>query len=61
MKAQLESRLAALKKELETGLHAKTDLERQLSNLQQKVIYISGAIKVLEEELEKAASPVEGE
>ena len=55
MKEQLEARLAELKRELEAGVQTKTDLERQLSNLQHKIIYVGGAVKVLEEELEKAA------
>ena len=56
MKAQLTSRLEELRSELETGKQAKIDLENQWNALQQKIIYISGAIKVLEEELEKIDS-----
>ncbi len=55
MREQLKNRLEELKSELDTGQKARVELEQQLTALQQKLIYISGAIKVLEEELDKAA------
>ena len=57
MKAQLMGRLEELRYELETGQKTQALLENQLVTLRRKIIYISGAVRVLEEELEKVAPP----
>lgn len=61
MKAQLTRRLEELRNELKTGRENQIDLEKQLGALKQKIVYISGAVKVLEEELERAESETETE
>jgi len=53
MKAQLEKRLTELKAEYATGQKMLADLETRQANLRESLIRISGAIQVLEEELEK--------
>ena len=53
MKTQLEQRLAELKAEYEAGQKMLADLESRQQNLQETLTRISGAIQVLEEELEK--------
>jgi predicted nuclease with TOPRIM domain len=54
MKEQLEKRLAELQAEFEAGQKALADLEAQQANLRNTLLRISGAIQVLQEELEKA-------
>jgi hypothetical protein len=49
MQEQMESRLEALNKELETGRFALEKVEQQRTNLQQMTLRIAGAIQVLEE------------
>ena len=53
MKSQLEQRLNELSYEFESGQKAMADLEHQQANLRSSLLRISGAIQVLEEELEK--------
>jgi predicted nuclease with TOPRIM domain len=53
MKHQLEQRLNELRSEFESGQKALADLEHRQANLRDSLLRISGAIQVLEEELEK--------
>ncbi len=53
MKEQLEKRLKALKTEFETGQKTMAELETNQANLRETLLRISGAIQVLEEELDK--------
>lgn len=53
MQNQLEIRLKELKSEFETGQKMLADLEERERNLRESLLRISGAIQVLEEELEK--------
>ena len=53
MKAQLEDRLGKLKEEFDNGQKMLSDLQRQEANLKETLLRISGAIQVIEEELEK--------
>jgi predicted nuclease with TOPRIM domain len=55
MRDQLESRLKELKSEFEVGQNKLAELETQAANLRNMLLRISGAIQVLEEELDKAA------
>jgi predicted nuclease with TOPRIM domain len=54
MKEQLEKRLAELKAEFESGQKMLAELEQKRANLEKTLLRISGAIQVLEEELDKA-------
>lgn len=56
MKHQLEQRLKELRAELEAGRKALAELENKEKNLKNTLLRISGAIKVLEEELSKESS-----
>jgi len=58
MREQLQTRLAELKHEFETGQTKLKDLERQQAYLSETLLRISGAIQVLEELL---ASPGENQ
>jgi chromosome segregation ATPase len=51
MKEQLQTRLAALKAEFESGQQRLAEIENQATQLRQTLLRISGAIQVLEEEL----------
>jgi predicted nuclease with TOPRIM domain len=53
MREQLEKRLNELKAEFEKGQKTLTELEAQQANLRETLLRISGAIQVLEEELQK--------
>jgi uncharacterized coiled-coil protein SlyX len=53
VKAQLESRLAELKSELQAGEKLMNELNAKQANLHQAMLRISGAIQVLEELLAK--------
>jgi chromosome segregation ATPase len=55
MKQQLEQRLQSLKTEFESGQKMLADLEAKQVNLRETLLRISGAIQVLEEELNKAS------
>ncbi len=53
MREQLERRLDELKTEFETGQKMMMELEQKRANLEKTLLRISGAIQVLEEELNK--------
>jgi len=53
MKEQLENRLAELKSEFESGQKMMTELESKQSNLRDTLLRISGAIQILEEEINR--------
>ena len=55
MKEQLEQRLKTLRAEFETGQKSLADLESRQASLRETLLRISGAIQVLEEELNDAA------
>lgn len=54
MKKQLEQRLQELTSEFETGQAKLAELEGQAQNLRETLLRISGAIQVLQEELDKS-------
>lgn len=56
MKERLEKRLDELKAEFEQGQKMLVDLESRQESLKHSLLRISGAIQVLEEELEKCKS-----
>lgn len=51
---QLQKRLDELKSEFETGQKKLAELEAQANSLRNTLLRISGAIQVLEEEIEKS-------
>ena len=51
MKEKLEKRLEELKKEYQTGQKTLSDLQGQMNALRETLLRISGAIQVLEEEI----------
>ena len=53
MKEQLEKRLTELKNEFEAGQKMMTELESKQSNLRDTLLRISGAIQILEEEINR--------
>ena len=53
MKEQLYQRIQELKAEFESGRLKLADLETKQQNLKETLLRISGAIQVLDEELEK--------
>lgn len=53
MKEQLEKRLTELKSEFESGQKMMTELESKQSNLRDTLLRISGAIQILEEEINR--------
>lgn len=53
MQRQLETRLAELKAEFEKGQKRLQELEAEAATLRNTMLRISGAIQVLEEELDK--------
>ena len=57
MHDEIQVRLDALRKEMEVGQQRMQDLERQLSQLRDTMLRISGAIQVLEELQAQAAPP----
>jgi chromosome segregation ATPase len=60
MQAQLQSRLAQLKNEYESGEKMLAELEAKQRTLRETLLRISGAIQVLEEELAKVeGTPVD--
>lgn len=59
MRKQMEMRLAALRREYETGVAQVQELESRLVSLRQTVLRISGAISVLEELLSSELAPTE--
>jgi predicted nuclease with TOPRIM domain len=52
MQQQIQSRIAVLKSEFETGQEKLRELELQQSRIRETLLRISGAIQVLEEMLE---------
>jgi predicted nuclease with TOPRIM domain len=52
MQQQIQSRIAVLKSEFETGQEKLRELEMQQSRIRETLLRISGAIQVLEEMLE---------
>jgi len=54
MQQQLESRLAELRGEFEKGQQRLKEIEAETASLRDTLLRISGAIQVLQEELEKA-------
>jgi predicted nuclease with TOPRIM domain len=54
LEKQLRQRLTELKAEFEKGQRRLEDLEAEATRLRQTLLRISGAVQVLEEELEKA-------
>lgn len=54
MRTQIESRLAELKRELESGQARLSELESETAQVQQTLLRISGAIIALEELLKPA-------
>jgi len=58
MSNQIQVRIESLRKELEVGQRRMHDLERELAQLRDIMLRISGAIQVLEElQAEAAAAP----
>jgi len=55
MKEQLEQRLQTLRAEFETGQKSLAELESRQASLRETLLRISGAIQVLEEELNDGA------
>lgn len=55
MKQQLEQRLQSLKSEFESGQKMLAELEAKQANIRETLLRISGAIQVLEEELNNAS------
>ncbi len=53
MESRLRQRLETLREEYEKGQGALQDLESQAANLRATLLRISGAIQVLQEELEE--------
>jgi hypothetical protein len=53
MKEQLEKRVKELRAEFESGQKALADMEFKQTNLRNTLLRISGAMQVLQEELEK--------
>jgi chromosome segregation ATPase len=59
MKQKLEQRLQSLKAEFEAGQKMLADLEAKQANVRDTLLRISGAIQVLEEELNNASEVAE--
>jgi hypothetical protein len=57
MREQLERRLAELRAEFESGQKMLAELEAKQANLRDTLLRISGALQVLQEELDRAAPP----
>ncbi len=60
MKQQLEQRVQELKREFQQGQQKLTELENEAANLRHTLLRISGAVQVLEEELEKSKATENG-
>ena len=56
MREQIQKRIEALKKELETGQAALQNVERQRTYLHETALRITGAIQVMEELLAESQS-----
>lgn len=57
MRDQLEQRLKQLKAEFEAGQKMLAELEAKQASVRETLLRISGAIQVIEEELEKSDQP----
>jgi len=57
MREQLEQRLKQLKAEFEAGQKMLAELEAKQASVRETLLRISGAIQVIEEELEKSKQP----
>jgi uncharacterized coiled-coil protein SlyX len=57
MKEQLEKRLEELRAEFQKGEATLQELEAKTASVRQMMLRLSGAIQVLQEELEKAGGP----
>lgn len=57
MRAQLEQRLEELRAEFEKGQQALQELDERRASIRETLLRISGAIQVLEETLQGAATP----
>ncbi|AFY33621.1 hypothetical protein [Calothrix sp. PCC 7507] len=55
MKEQLEKRLAELKAEFASGQKVMAELETKQANIRDTLLRISGAIQILEEEINKVS------
>lgn len=58
MREQLERRLAELKAEFENGQKMLLEMDQKRANLEKTLLRISGAVQVLEEELNKEQEAV---
>jgi predicted nuclease with TOPRIM domain len=56
LEKQLETRLGELRSEFEKGQQKLQEIEAEASGLRDMLLRISGAMQVLQEELEKAGS-----
>ena len=56
MEKQLEKRLSELKSEFEKGQHRLQELEAEAQGLRDTLLRISGAMQVLQEELDRAGT-----
>lgn len=61
MKERLQARLDELRKEFETGQKRLEELESQAVSIRQTLLRISGAIQVLEEELDNEDDAAEAD
>ncbi len=61
MRKRLQQRLEELRQELRTGQTTLEDLEAKASRVRAMMLRLSGAIQVLEEELQKAGPEGAGE
>jgi hypothetical protein len=57
MREQLEQRLGELRAQYEHGLKVMSELETQQATLRRTLLRISGAVEVLEEELNRSPQP----
>lgn len=61
MHQQLETRLQELKAEFEKGQKRLTELENEANTIRNALLRISGAVQVLEEELERYRQGANGQ
>ena len=60
MRDRLEERLKELSAESEKGQKVQTQLDAQQKSIQESMLRISGAIRVLEEEIDRSKKDSEG-
>ena len=58
MREQLEKRIKGLQAEFESGQRMLSEMDAKQAKLRESMLRISGAIQVLQEELNKATKPV---